>query len=141
MPGRRDPLLVVLRTIALLIALRSLGNLGKPFGTGTGLMFFGFMLKGPAMWVLAPAVGLYMIAWAYGLWNLRSFAVPMGVAYLGYVVVNLIGFPLTEGLPKGAEPWMYAIYALVGFGVPALALWILVTRRRARDASSVEQAA
>ena len=56
---RRDTAVIVLRVIAVLIALRSLGNLGKPFGTGSGLMFFGFLLKGPVMWVLAPLVGLY----------------------------------------------------------------------------------
>jgi len=48
-PGRRDKLLTVLRVLAVLIAVRSLMNVGKPFGTGSGLVFFGFLLNGPVM--------------------------------------------------------------------------------------------
>jgi len=128
-PGRRDKLLTVLRVLAVLIAVRSLMNVGKPFGTGSGLVFFGFLLNGPVMWVLAPALGIYMLAWAYGLWGLRGYAVPMGFAYLMLVAVNLIGFPLTEGLRAGVTLPMYAVYALVAFGTPALAQWLLLRLR------------
>jgi len=79
--------------------------------------------------VLAPALGIYMLAWAYGLWGLRGYAVPMGFAYLMLVAVNLIGFPLTEGLRAGVTLPMYAVYALVAFGTPALAQWLLLRLR------------
>jgi hypothetical protein len=129
-PGS-DKLLTTLRVLAVLIALRSLMNLGKPFGTGSGLVFLGFLLTGPAMWVLAPALGIYMLVWTWGLWGLRSYAVPMGFAYLALVTVNLVGFPLTEGLREGITLPMYGVYALVAFGAPALALWLLIRLRAA----------
>jgi hypothetical protein len=31
--------------------------------------------------VLAPIVGPLMLVYAYGLWQLRRFALPMGIAY------------------------------------------------------------
>ena len=136
----RDKLLTVLRVLATLIALRSLMNLGKPFGTGSGLVFCGFLLKGPAMWVLAPALGIYMLIWAFGLWGLRAYAVPMGFAYLALVTANLIGFPLTEGLREGITLPMYGVYALVAFGAPALALWLLLRLRAAAPSASPARA-
>lgn len=132
MPEARDKRLTVLRVLAALIAVRSLGNLGKPLGTGSGLVFLGYLLTGPLMWVLAPLLGLYMLVWAYGLWHLRAFAVPMGLAYIALVVVNVIGFPLHQQLPAGATLPMYAVYALVAVGTPALALAILMQLRAAR---------
>src|SRR5258706_11739550 len=106
--ARREKFLLVLRVLAALIAVRSLGNLGKPLGTGSGLVFLGYLLTGPVMWVLAPLLGLYMLVWAYGLWHLRAVAVPMGLAYSALVVVNVIGFPLHQSLPAGATLPMYA---------------------------------
>ena len=128
---RRDQRLVVLRVLAALFALRSLGNLGKPLGTGTGLVFLGYLLTGPVMWLLAPLLGLYMLVWAYGLWTLRGYAVPMGLAYLALVVVNVIGFPLHQSLPPGATLPMYGVYALIAVGAPALAIVILIRLRAA----------
>ena len=131
MPEARDKWLTVLRVLAALIAVRSLGNLLKPFGTGTGLVFLGYLLTGPWMWLLAPLLGLYMLVWAYGLWNVQAVAVPMGLAYVVLVVVNVIGFPLHQALPAGATLPMYAVYALVAVGTPALALAILMQLRAA----------
>jgi len=127
---RRDRSLLVLRVVAVLIGLRALMNLGKPFGTGSGLVFFGFHLTGPAMWVLAPLLGVYMIVWVSGAYRLKAWAVPMGVAYLVLVAANLIGFPLTYGLREGITMPMYLAYAAVAFGAPALVLWLLVRLRR-----------
>lgn len=127
--ARRDNLLLVLRVLAALIAVRALGNLGKPFGTGSGLVFGGYLLTGRAMLVLAPLLGLYMLVWAYGLWRLQGFAIPMGFAYIALVIVNVIGFPIHQSLPAGATLPMYAVYALVAVGTPALALTILMQLR------------
>jgi hypothetical protein len=127
---RSDPRLLVLRVLAVLIALRSLTNIGKPFGTGSGLVFLGYLLTGPLMWVLAPLLGVYMLVWAYGLWTLAAYARPMGLAYVALVTINVIGFPLHQSLPPGATLPMYAVYALVAVGVPALAV-VLHGRLRA----------
>jgi len=43
MPEARDKRLTVLRVLAALIAVRSLGNLGKPLGTGSGAGVPGYL--------------------------------------------------------------------------------------------------
>jgi hypothetical protein len=70
----------VLRVIAVLIGLRGLMNLGKPFGTGSGMVFLGTLYKGTAMAVLGALVGATML----------------GIHPLAYVPYSLValGFPL-----------------------------------------------
>jgi hypothetical protein len=120
---------LALRVIAVLVALRSLSNLFKPFGTGSGLVFLGTLLKGPVMYVLAPLLGVYMIVWAYGLWHERRFALPMGIAYAIFVAINILRFPVAEGLPDGVTMPMYAVYGIVAVGFPLVAVWLLAKRR------------
>ena len=69
-----------LRVFAILIALRALTDVLKPLGAGSGFVFFGKFLTGAACYVLAPIVGVVMLIYAYGLWQLRRFAMPMGIA-------------------------------------------------------------
>jgi hypothetical protein len=129
----RDTGLMALRVIAVLVALRSLTNLFKPFGTGSGLVFLGTLLTGSSMYVLAPLLGLYMLIWAYGLWGARPFALPMGIAYAALVAINILRFPFAEGLPSGVTVPMYAVYGLVAVGIPVVAVWLLARRRGAID--------
>ena len=67
----------VLRACAVLIGLRALTNVLKPFGAGTAFVFFGAMLSSAAGLWLAAVVGLLMLAYAWGAWNLRRWALPM----------------------------------------------------------------
>lgn len=120
----------LLRVIAVLIALRACMNLGKPFGTGTGLVFLGSLLTGTPMVILAPLLGLYMIVWAWTLWHVRPAAMWLGLPYLAFIAVNIVRFPIATGLPQYATMPMYAVYGLVALGVPALALWLVASLRR-----------
>jgi hypothetical protein len=49
--------------------------------------------------VLGPLVGLFLLAYAYGLWNLRAWVVPISVFYAFYVPVNLVLFWSLHQLP------------------------------------------
>jgi hypothetical protein len=122
--------LTSLRILAVLIALRGVMNIGKPLGTGTGLVFLGTLLTGTPMLILAPLLGVYMIVWAWTLWRVRGVALWMGVPYLALIAVNIFRFPSAMGLPAGVTMPMYAVYGIVALGVPALALWLVVTLRR-----------
>lgn len=124
--------LTLLRLIAVLIALRACMNLGKPFGTGTGLVFLGSLLTGTPMLVLAPLLGIYMIVWAWTLWHAKAAALWMGLPYLAFIAVNVVRFPIATGLPAYATMPMYVVYGFVALAVPALALGLASSIRGER---------
>ena len=122
------------RVLAVLLGLRGLMNLGKvPLGTGTGIVLGGTLFtEGTPLVAGSIGLGLYMLLWAWGLWRAAGWAVPMGVAYVALVVVNIVRFPtipgqLRENIPMAA----YVAYGIVAIAVPALATW-LARRDRAR---------
>ncbi len=116
---------IALRVLTALIALRALTDVFKPLGAGSGLVFFGVLLSGIANAMLAPLVGIYMLVYCWGLWMLRSFAMPMGVAYAMYVTVNIIVFPLLQPLPQGFGFAAYAAFAAMALGGSWGAVWLL----------------
>lgn len=121
--------LVALRVLAVLIGLRALTNVFKPFGAGSGLVLFGALLTGWANAILAPLLGVFMLIYAYGLWNERRFALPMGIAYGIFVVLNLALFPLVHGLANNLPPLAYVGFAIIGAGVSWAAVWMLASRK------------
>ena len=118
-----------LRVFAILIALRALTDVFKPLGAGAGFVFFGKFLTGMACYILGPIVGMLMLVYAYGLWRLRRFALPMGIAYGVLVTINLAVFPMLQGLPTGFDVLAYAAFALIGLGVSWAAVWLLLQHR------------
>ena len=119
-----------LRVLAVLIGLRALTDVFKPFGAGSGLVFFGAFLTGAPEALLGPLVGLYMLVYAYGMWAMRRFALPMGTAYAIYVLINIVLFPILHDLPQGMNASAYAAFAVIGVGLTWLAVGLLVHHRR-----------
>jgi hypothetical protein len=113
------------KVIAVLIALRALTNLGKPFGSGSGFVVLGRLFHGVASSVVAPLFGLVMLVYAYGLWRARRYARGLGIVYAVWSTVNIVLFPFVEGIPARFAPWMYALYAVPGIVGPWLAVWLL----------------
>ena len=122
-----------LRGLAILIALRGLGNMLKRFGTGSGLVVLGHLL--PRDTPLAPTLGVAMIVYAVGLWREAAWAFPLGVAYALFATANLLLFPTYTGLPPGIEPWMYGGYIVGGLALCWGAVWLLM-RVRAKGGSA-----
>jgi len=120
---------IALRVFAVLIGLRALTNVFKPLGAGSGLVFFGKLLTGIANIILAPLVGIAMLIYVYGLWTMRRFALPMGVLYGMFVVINMALFPVLQPLPEGVTAAKYAVFVVVGLGVCWGAVWLLLRRR------------
>jgi hypothetical protein len=116
------------KLVALLIALRALTNLGKPFGAGSGFVVLGHLRHGAASSIAAPLFGVFMLVYAYGLWGARPYALPLGIAYAIWATLNIVLFPLVEGVPPQFAPALYVVYAVPGIAVPWLAVWLL--RRR-----------
>jgi len=116
------------KLIAVLIVLRALTNLGKPFAAGSGFVVLGRLMHGAASTVVAPLFGALMLVYAYGLWQARPWARPIGIAYAVWATLNVLLFPLLEGVPARFAPWMYAVFAVPGIVGPWLAVWLLGRR-------------
>jgi hypothetical protein len=112
-----------LRVLAVLIALRGVGNMLKRFGAGSGLVVLGHLL--PRDTPLAPLLGVAMIVYAYGLWTEAAWALPLGVAYALFATTNLLLFPVYAGLPPELSPWLYGIYVVGGIVMSWGAVWLL----------------
>jgi hypothetical protein len=121
--------MTTLRVFAVLYGILAISNLAKGLriGAETGFVFLGQRLTGVPNAVLGAIFGAYLLIYAYGIWTLRKWALPMGVAYLGYVVVNLVMFSIRG--PKPPPGIGYAIfglvYATVAIGVSAYTVYLL----------------
>jgi hypothetical protein len=121
-----------LRVLAVLIAGRGIGNVLKRFGTGSGLVVFGRLL--PVDTPLAPALGVLMLVYAWGLWTARAWAVALGVAYAVFATANLVLFPVVTGLPPKLPMALYLVYVAGGIALAWSAVWLVVAERRAQAA-------
>jgi len=113
----------VLTVLAVLMALLAVSNLTKPVSqllapqTNAGFVFFGHRMHGLANAVLGPLFGVVLATYAYGVWTMRRWVVPLAFAYAAYVIVNLIGFAIHP--PPGDDTPALGLlaYALVAIGV------------------------
>jgi hypothetical protein len=123
-----------LTVFAILFWILALSNLLKPFqfgGEQTGFVFFGARLSGFANAVIGPSFGVFLAVYAYGLWSMRRFALPMAHAYATYVILNLILFSFRTPTPDTVGYKIFgAVYAAIGIGV-SLAAAVVVTQRKA----------
>ena len=125
----------VLTTLAVLMGIMAISNLSKPIGqamspdSSAGFVFFGHRLHGVANAIIGPLFGCLLAAYAYGVWTMRRWAVPIALAYAAYVPVNLVLFALDP--PPGSGGAVFAaIYASVAIGVSGGGAWYLYTHRR-----------
>jgi hypothetical protein len=121
-----------LTVAALLFAALAVSNLMKPLEMypDHGLVFFGSRLRGMANAVAGPLFGLFLLAYAGGIWGMRRFALPMGLLYAVYVVINLITFRLWGPIQPGVGSVIFGLaYAAVAIGVSSGTAWTLMRRR------------
>src|SRR5262245_32557620 len=116
------------KLLAVLIALRGLTNFAKPFRGE--IVILGRLMSGTfATTVVAPLLGAAILVYAYGLWHARPWARSLAIAYAVWATINVVLFPILEGVPRQFAPWMYAIFAVPGVVAPWLAVWLLTQRR------------
>jgi len=130
MRSDRDRLLSV---SAVLFGLLALSDFMKPVGTDPeqGLVFFGRRLAGTPNAILGPLFGLYLLAYAVGIWRMRRWALPMGVLYAAYVVMNLTLFTLRDPNPTAHGVAFNVVYGTVAVVISAGTAWLLARRRAA----------
>ncbi|MFQ5668722.1 MAG: hypothetical protein ACE5I7_20155, partial [Candidatus Binatia bacterium] len=119
-----------LSTIAVLIVLLGISNFTKPLQNMAdptkGLVLLGMRLETVVSnAVLGPLCGLVLFAYAYGIWKMKRWVLPLAIAYAFYVPVNLVLFWfLHHGLqpPPVAFIVAYLAVALTGSVGTALCL-------------------
>ena len=122
-----------LTIFAILFGLLAVSNLLKPFQFGggqTGFVFFGSRLSGAANAIAGPLFGVFLAVYAYAIWNMRRFALPMGHAYATYVILNLILFSFRTPTPDTVGYKIFGIvYSAIAIGV-SLGAAVMLTQRK-----------
>jgi hypothetical protein len=121
-----------LTVFAILFGLLAVSNILKPmqFSADQGFVFFGTRLTGFWNAVLGPLFGVFLLTYAYGIWNMKRFAMAMGHAYATYVIINLIAFSMSNPSPQSmGEKVFIAVYAIVAIGVSVASAAILTKRK------------
>ena len=124
----------VLSVCAVLFALLALSNFSKPLqmSPNAGFVFLGAKTHGIANGILGPAFGLLLLVYAYGIWRLRGWALPIGFAYAAYVIVNLSLYCIRNAGSPGMPPPLFMFgYIVVAVGVSAGSALLLYRRRDA----------
>jgi hypothetical protein len=130
----RSPRGFALTIFAILFALLAISNflkpvpMGGPAGERKGFVFLGTRTSGTANLILGPTFGIIVAAYAFGIWRMKRYALPLSYAYLAYVVINSTLFTMKN--PRYGSVGFVLLTSAIGIGVP-LASAILLTRRRA----------
>lgn len=122
-----------LTIFAVLFALLALSNFLKPFGGGeTGFVFLGRRLSGTPNAILGPLFGIYLLVYAWRIWQMRRAALTMGYVYAAYVISNLVLFHLRNPAPPGVGYVLFnVLYAAIAIGVSCGAAYLLSQRKGA----------
>ena len=117
-----------LTIFAILFTLIAISNFLKPFHLfpNDGFVLLGTKLSGTANAIAGPLFGTIILLYAYAIWAMRKFAVPIAYGFVLCVILNMVMFTVknheTRSLPT--------INIVVGIGVP-LAAAIVLSRRSA----------
>jgi len=125
---------MALTILAMLLAVMVISNLHKPFAhhPGEGFVFFGIRLSGTANMIVAPTFAILLAVYVYGILAMRRFALPLGIFYAAYVIVNMPLFILRyHGTAVMQEhSWAYLVpYPFVAIGVSSGAALLLYRRK------------
>jgi hypothetical protein len=121
----------LLTIFAIGFALMAISNFSKPFkmSPNVGFVFFGYKLTGIGNTIVGPIFGIILAVYAYGIWTMRRFALPIAHFYATYVILNLLMFTIRN---HAAMPpllgWIAYIIVAVGFSLGAA---IILTQRKA----------
>jgi hypothetical protein len=122
-----------LTIFAVLFGLLAVSNLLKPFqfgGEQTGFVFLGSRLSGTPNAIAGPLFGVFLAVYAYAIWTMRRFAVPMAHAYATYVILNLILFNFRNTTPDTVGYKIFGIvYSAIAIGV-SLGAAVMLTKRK-----------
>jgi len=120
----------LLTIFAIGFALMAISNFSKPFkmSPNVGFVFFGYKLTGIGNTIVGPIFGIILAVYAYGIWTLRRFALPLAHFYATYVILNLLMFTIRNHseMPP-LLGWIAYIIVAVGFSLGAA---LILTQRK-----------
>ena len=104
-----------LRIFAVLFALLAVSNFTKPLELQPehGFVFLGRRLHGTPDLLISPVFGAFLATYAYGLWNARRFALPMGILYAGWVPLNMYLFTVRSPEELGKNSLFGVTYMVI----------------------------
>ena len=115
---------------AVLFGILALSNALKPLQLGgdqTGFVFLGQRLSGAANTIAGPLFAAFLAVYAFGIWTMRRFALPMSHAYAAWVILNLVLWNLRTTQPT---PVLFGlVYVSIAIGV-SLGAAIAITKRK-----------
>src|SRR2546430_3298248 len=120
----------VLTVLAILFTLAAVEDLLKPFrleGPTTGLVFFGTRLSGISNATLGPLLGIFLLTYAAGIWQMRRYAIYLAYTYAIYVAINLLLFTATNPLPASQSDIIFGIvYSILALALTSCAAISLI---------------
>jgi hypothetical protein len=125
--------LTVMTVLFLLLALsdftKALQFLGNP-AVG-GIVVFGHKFHGVAHnLVLGPMFGIVFLIYAYGIWKLRAWILPLAFVYAFYVPYNLVLFWYTQAPGPRPIPFIVVYLAIALTGSIGTAIYLAYHRER-----------
>jgi hypothetical protein len=96
-----------------------------------GLVVFGHKFHGVAHnLILGPLFGIVFIIYAYGIWNLRAWVLPLAMVYAFYVPYNLVLFWYTQTPGPRPIPFIVFYLAIALTGAVGTALYLAYHHER-----------
>lgn len=89
---------IFLTVMAILFVVLALSDFTKVFQHANDPGHLGLVILGHrfhrtfANLILGPLFGLFLLSYAYGLWNMKRWVIPISVFYAFYVPVNMVLF-------------------------------------------------
>jgi hypothetical protein len=96
-----------------------------------GLVIFGHKLRGVAHnLVVGPLFGVFLLIYAYGVWNMRAWVLPLAIVYAFYVPVNMVMFWSLHQLPPVTHRFIVTYLAIALTGSVGTAIYLAYHRER-----------
>jgi hypothetical protein len=123
---------VALTIFALLFVLLAISDFAKPLShsEGVGFVFLGHRLHGTGNLVMGPLFGLLLLIYAYGIWTMRRYALPVAYIFTGWVIVNTVLYGMNNTDTPQPSLFFKIVTIAIGLGVP-LATALILSRRSA----------
>jgi hypothetical protein len=100
--NKRGTFLTVMAILLFVLAFsdftKPLQHLRQPHALGLVIFGYRFSSFGSNL-ILGPLFGLFLATYAYGIWTMRRWVMPLAIAYALYVPFNLVLFWFTHTEP------------------------------------------
>ncbi len=130
----------ILRVLAVIFGLLALSNItkGLELAGDHGFVFLGRRLSGNPNIIAGLAFGSYLAVYAEALWRRRAYALPMAIAYAGYVCVNMALFTMRSPELAADSALFGNAYIVVAAGTSLGAVAAVAREGLARDLARYE---